>query len=411
LHTCFDSEVLDLAQVLPNVPFKLRLQPFADSVNDGQHDAASSTIASNDKSKAKDGKGSGSITKCGDEMMLACTVEDEYRNGISRAKWPHFEKAWTCLYERTVTVSANNQDTNDNTETSLYDNHSESGPQKWWLLPVVAQFAKGGYDSNLMTIDSVKPTLYLKSADEDSKDGMHTAAKGQAQQVRSRVKSEPRTMELAPQRVISTADGWNLEGVILGGRADGTLYKIILRDGANMLRASNVHVHFDPGIPDRVEVNGRVVWQDARSSWVPPRQVEAEGEGKMGADCTPSAWAFEAKNGARLPTLTVQAFDAWNNPALTAQCGGRSCSNGSMSNRDKRSKKGGRVGDQARESPRITVHLCPSTSASSRCKRMRTPHRQDDVEKEHEEEMIVLVPMMAVDELRGRTAKQNPSGK
>jgi hypothetical protein len=42
---------------------------------------------------------------------------------------------------------------------------------------------------------------------------------------------------------------------------------------------------------------------------------------------------------------------------------------------------------------------------------MRTPHRQDDVEKEHEEEMIVLVPMMAVDELRGRTAKQNPSGK
>jgi len=407
--SCCDSKLLILMQVLPNVPFKLRLQPFADNVDDEPLEAVAAAVACS-KSQAKIRNESGPVLKCGDEVVLACTIEDEYRNGISRAQWPHYQKAWRRLHDNTASANANNSDNNDTALADLQDLSSEDGPHKWWFLPVAAKFGAEEHDSSaLMNIDWIKPTLYLKSTDEER--GRNTAAKDD----HGKGRDGPRTVELVPQKVSSTPYGWDLEGIRLGGRADGTLYKVILRDGANRLRASNVHVRFYPGVPDRVEINGRVVWQDVRSRWVPRRQTEVEGGlGKVVAST--SLWTFEAKNGARLPTLTVQAFDAWNNPALTTHGSSIDGSKKCTTSREKRSKKEDYVGTDARVYPTVTVQICPLLpdpvlATPSRCKRTRTPRRLDDVEKDCKEEKIELVPMMAVEESRGRTARQKPSGK
>jgi hypothetical protein len=191
------------------------------------------------------------------------------------------------------------------------------------------------------------------------------------------------------------------------------VYKVILRDASNRLKASNVHVKFEPGCADRVEVNGRVVWQHCRSSWTPSSQAMVAEEGRRGgaggaAVGAASGWALEARNGGRLPTLTVQAFDAWNNLALAAP-------NGSGSGGGRR-KKRDRVGADGRPASTLTVRVRPLRSpsdpakgaASTGGKRARVPRPGDG--EEVDEEPVELVPM-AGDESEGRAAGASLPGK
>ena len=281
-------------ELLPAAPHKLRLSPIEGTEQGVTHSKGGRGGAGG----GGGGRPGPPVLPCGQELVLAVHVEDEHRNPIIRVLWPAL---WAAQRGGPrPSDAASNVDGPTGGAAGVL--HTDA---LGWLLPVNSE----EHAVDPVDLLAVAPALFLKAPD----DGSSVGGGGSAAV----------SHEVRPRRVVETAFGWELEGVAVGGRADGREHKIIVRDPTGRLGPSNVHVAFEAGPADRVELNGTLAWLAPGSTWVPPSPIPAPESAQAGSPAQAgtaaalkrgSSPALTARNGSRMPTLSVAAFDRWDNP-------------------------------------------------------------------------------------------------
>lgn len=190
---------------------------------------------------------------CGDVLTLALNVEDEFRNPVFRFQWARLGSS---------------------------DDRAHG-----WRLPLSKAFTP----INLLAL---APALFLKA------DGVGDSGEGGAG-----------VTELTPKAVTETAFGWDVEGVILMGSADGRVHKLIARDRSGLLKASNIHLQFVPGFAHRIVLDGRVVWEAAGIS-------TAMSCARGGTTNSADQRHFIFRNGERASTRRLAIIDCFGNSVL-----------------------------------------------------------------------------------------------